>query len=338
MRWPRAVGVFLEFRMIPVLLWSFTAVMLGTAVAFFETGRFDLSWFLAALLLGMMVQGFVTHSLNEIYDWRSGTDRHASPRLLSGGSKVLSAGLLSERDLWGIFAVSSAAVFSVAAAVVLLRSPWIAVFVVPGYLCGVAYTAPPARLVYRPFVSEWLGGFVGVLLAGTGAYFIQALTLSPLALLVASAHACTCVGMLLVHHYADVAADTAASPRKETTVVRLGATRAKGYATALAAAALALTAVAAVAAWPFLLALPVLAGVLVLHHRTRPTELPSVTANEIGIIQGGIVAGLVPSALLAPYLIVPALLAVPAYAAHFWLATSPDITARIEASRLAAKG
>jgi len=330
-RHPRLAGAFLEFRMIPVLLWSFTAVLLGTGVAFAETGRFDVLWFLAALFLGTVIQGFVTHSLNEIYDWRSGTDRHASPRLLSGGSKVLAAGLLGERDLWRLFAASSATVGAVAAMAILWRSPWILLFAGTGYVAGVAYTAPPLRLSYRPFAGEWLGGFLGVFLAGTGAFFIQALTLTPLAVITAAAHASTCVGMLLVHHYLDHAADRDASPRKETTVVFLGLGRAKPYALAFALAALALTAAAAILSWAFLVSLAPLAAVAAAHHRLRPEDLASVTGAEIRIIQGGIVAGVLPAVLLCPFLVIPAILAVPAYAAHHWLATSPELAARAAA-------
>ena len=317
--------------MIPVLLWSFTAVHVGTAVAFFETGRFDPFLFLAALFLGTEVQGFVTHAMNEIYDWRSGTDPHGSARLLSGGSKVLNARLLTERGLWAIFGAASLAVMAVGLWVIVFRSPWMALFVIGGYVLGVAYTAPPFRLAYRPWVGEWVGGFLGVFLAGTGAYFIQTLSLSPLAVITAAAHASTCVGMLLVHHYLDLAADRAASPRKVTTVVHLGLRWATTYASGFAIAALVLTAVAGAMAWPFLLALAPLALVLRSHRQIRPEDLGSVTAEEIRIIQGGILAGLLASIILAPFLFLSAILAVPAFAIHYWLATSPGMAARSEA-------
>lgn len=331
MRHPRAVGVFLEFRAIPVLLWSYTATCLGTAVAFLETGRFDAVWFLAALFLATMVQGFVTHSLNEIYDWRSGTDRHASPRVLSGGSKVLNARLLTERDLWRIFSLSSAGVLLVGLAVIGLRSILMLPFVVVGLVSGIAYTAPPLRLSYRPFVGEWFGGFLGVFIAGTGAYAIQTLTLSLLVVITATAHASTCVGMLLVHHYLDATADAAASPPKRTTVVLLGPERSRSYASAFAAAAVILTAILAALAWPFLLALPFAVAAFFAHRRVDPSDTANVTRTEVVIIQCGISEGLLPAALLAPWLIFPALLAVPLYAAHFWLATSREMAERAAA-------
>src|SRR5881397_545067 len=145
----KAKGWFLEFRLIPVLLWSYTAVVLGTAVAFFASGSLNLLWFAVALALGALIQGWETHASNEIYDWRSGTDQ-------IGGR-----------------ALSSVAVAALTAWVVLERAAWLAVLVVAGYVLGLAYTAPPVSTSYRPFAGEWVGGFPGVVLSGLGAYAIQ---------------------------------------------------------------------------------------------------------------------------------------------------------------------
>jgi len=66
-RWARkAKGWFLEFRLIPVLLWSYTAVGLGTAVAYFASGSLNALWFLAALALGALIQGWETHAINAL--------------------------------------------------------------------------------------------------------------------------------------------------------------------------------------------------------------------------------------------------------------------------------
>src|SRR6266702_2605663 len=68
--WKRkALGWFLEFRLIPVLLWSFTAVVLGTAMAFAVAGTFDPLWFVVALALGGLVQGWATHGVAALTIW-----------------------------------------------------------------------------------------------------------------------------------------------------------------------------------------------------------------------------------------------------------------------------
>ena len=299
----RALGWFLEFRLIPVLLWSFTSVALGTALAASETGRFDVGRLAVALALAGLVQGWVTHSVNEIYDWRSGTDRDPRPRALSGGSKVRNLRLLRERDLWSVFLVSTVAVALLAAYVAWARAAWLLLLIGLGYVLGVAYTLPPLATAYRPFLGEWLGGFPGVLLAGLGAYGIQALTLSWTALAALSAHALVCTAMLVMHHYQDAPADAAAVPPKRTTVVVLGPRASRRYATGLAlAGALAYGALGILRNPFFLAAAGLTFAAAAVHARTDLGSLASITRNELRVIQLGIAAGLVASAGLAPVL------------------------------------
>ncbi len=115
-------GLWLEVRVIPVLLWSFSALTLGTALA--AHGRdLDVWFYLGAVALGVLIQGLLAHSVNEVEDWRSGTDRHASPRVISGGSKVIVAGLLSPRALWWVFAGAFAATTVIGLSLVAARRP-----------------------------------------------------------------------------------------------------------------------------------------------------------------------------------------------------------------------
>src|SRR4029079_5737663 len=99
-----ARGLWLEVPVSPVLLWSFSAITLGTALG----GGSDVQgwYYLGAVALGVLIQGVLAHTVNELEDWRSGTDRHASPRIISGGSKVLIAGLLTPRALRILFLVA----------------------------------------------------------------------------------------------------------------------------------------------------------------------------------------------------------------------------------------
>jgi 1,4-dihydroxy-2-naphthoate octaprenyltransferase len=325
----KALGWFLEFRLIPVLLWSYTSVVLGTALAAWERGAFNPWLFGLALALSGLVQGWVTHSVNEIYDWRSGTDRDARPRALSGGSKVRNLDLLTERDLWLIFAVSTAAVALLSVYVALARAAWLLLLILPGYGLGVVYTLPPVATAYRPFLGEWLGGFPGVLLAGLGAYGIQTATLSWTAVAALSAHALVCTGMLVVHHYQDAPSDALANPPKRTTVVWLGPTRSRRYATALSAAATAIYGGLGFAVHPaFLLGAALSLVTTVVHARTDLSRLASITRSELRVIQLGIAAGLVTSVALVPFLWPVLPLAVLGYAAHLRAVAPPAELAR----------
>jgi len=335
----KALGWFLEFRTIPVLLWSYTSVALGTALAVLDGGRLDPLWFLVAMALAGLVQGWETHAINEIFDWRSGTDRDGSPRALSGGSKVRNLGLLGERDLWVIFAVATAAIASLAAAVGLLRAWWLVLLVIVGYVLGLVYTLPPISTAYRPVAGEFLGGFPGVLLAGLGAYGIQTLRFSWTAVAVLSAHAFVCTGMLVMHHYLDARADALAVPRKRTTVLALGPRRAIWYATGLALSGAAAYLAAAVLVHPaFLLAGILTLAAAVFHARTDPQDLRAVTRNELRVIQLGIAAGLSVAVVLAPALwpLVP--IAALGYLVHLAAVAPPSDLARAWRAAPAAQG
>lgn len=312
----RVLGIFLEFRLIPVLLWSYTAVTLGTAVAAHEQGSLDWGLYLATLAVAMLVQGFETHAINEIFDWKSGTDRAAVPRVLSGGSKVLNRSLLGVRDLWIVFGISSALIWAISFWLFATRSWTLLAFVLPGYVSGLLYTLPPARTAYRPFAGELGGGFLGVLLCVLGGYYVQTLTLSWAVGVAGVGYACVCVAMLLMHHYLDVEADLAAVPPKRTTIAWLG--RASGQSYTVGYAVSAFLAFSVLSAWSpvVLLALPFAALAAVAHVRTRPADPESVTKNELAVIQLGIALGLVTSVALAPSLVWLPLAAVLGYAVH----------------------
>jgi 1,4-dihydroxy-2-naphthoate octaprenyltransferase len=335
----KALGWFLEFRTIPVLLWSYTSVALGTALAFLDGARIDPLWFLVAMALAGLVQGWETHAINEIFDWRSGTDRDGSPRALSGGSKVLNLGLLGERDLWIVFAASTVAVAGLAAVVVLMRVGWLVLLIAAGYVLGLVYTLPPVSTAYRPVAGEFLGGFPGVLLAGLGAYAIQTLRLSWVAVAAISAHAFVCTAMLVMHHYLDAPSDAAAVPVKRTTVVVLGPERARVYATVLALAGAVAYGLAAALVHPaFLAGFAITLAAMAFHARTDPTDLQAVTRNELRVIQLGIAAGLSTAVLIAPDLwpLVP--IAAVGYLVHLAAVAPPPALARAWRAAPAAHG
>ena len=112
------LGLWLEIRVIPVLLWSFTAITLGTALAWRDGDGISVGGYLAAVAVGVLLQGLVAHCVNEIADWRSGTDRDPAPRVISGGSKVIASGLLGTRELRlvGFAAAIAATVLGILAA------------------------------------------------------------------------------------------------------------------------------------------------------------------------------------------------------------------------------
>ncbi|WP_217912966.1 prenyltransferase [Miltoncostaea marina] len=307
------LGLWLEIRVIPVLQWSFTAITLGTALAWRDGGGVSVPGYLVAVAVGVLLQGLVAHSVNEIVDWRSGTDRDPAPRVISGGSKVIASGLLGPRALAG---VAWAAGLSTAALGALAAVAWgwpLALYGVAGLAGAVLYTLPPVRAAYRPYLGETIA-FACVWACVTGAYVVQRGEIGGAPAAAGLVYAASCVAMLMMHHYLDRGPDSRADPPKRTTIVVLGP-GGRRYAVLWAAAALAgaLALTAAVDA-AFALAAAGFAVALVLHRAVDPDDPASVTRAELGVILTGMAGGLAAAVALAPGLawaLVPVVVLVP---------------------------
>lgn len=307
------LGLWLEIRVIPVLLWSYTAITLGTALAWRDGGSVSVPGYLVAVTVGVLLQGLVAHCVNEIADWRSGTDQDPAPRVISGGSKVIASGLLGPRALAAIGATAAVAA-AVVGLVAAMTWGWILVaYGIAGLAGAVFYTLPPLRAAYRPFTGETVA-FACIWGCTTGAYVLQRGELSGGVALAGIAYAASCVAMLMMHHYLDRIPDSRAFPPKTTTIVLL-AGAGRRYAVLWAAIALAgALALAALVDGAFVIAAVGFAAALALHCGVAPDDPASVTRAELGVILLGMAAGLGTSAALAPGLVwalLPAIVLVP---------------------------
>src|SRR6478609_11015261 len=318
-------GLWLEVRVIPVLLWSFSALTVGTALA--AHGRdLEVWYYVGAVVLGALIQGLLAHSVNEIADWRSGTDRHPSPRMISGGSKVILSGLLGERALMATFGAAFLATTVLGLTLVAARGIVVLPFGVVGVAGAILYTLPPVRAAYRPFAGEAIA-FICLANCVVGAHVLQGgRAVDAATLATAVAVAAYAVGMLMVHHYLDRDADRTATPPKVTSIVRLGLAGGRRYAIGWCVLAL-VAAMAGSVAEPRLLAL--VAGYaigLLAHLRCRPDDVESVSKNELAIIFAGIAAALSAAALLVPALSLAMVVAVVLVAVEMRLAVAPAET------------
>jgi 1,4-dihydroxy-2-naphthoate polyprenyltransferase len=317
-------GLWLEVRVIPVLLWSFSALTLGTALAARDR-PLQVWYYLGAVALGVLIQGLLAHTVNEVEDWRSGTDRHASPRMISGGSKVIVAGLLEPRALWWIFAGAFAATTVIGLALVASRGPVLLPFGLVGVAGAVLYTLPPVRAAYRPFMGEGIA-FICLADCVCGAHLLQGRSIDAVTVASAVGVAAYAVSMLMVHHYLDRDADASAQPPKVTSIVYLGLDRGRRYAIGWCLVAL-VAAIAGSSAQPRLLPLVVgYAAGLLAHVRCRPGDVASVTSAEMQIIFAGIAAALTAAALLDPPLALTLPAAVLLIALEMRIAVAPAHT------------
>lgn len=306
-----AKGLFMEVRILPVFVWAFTAVLVGTALAYLETGTFVLRNFTLAMVVACLVQAYPTHAANEIVDWLSGTDAQGY-----GGSKVIREGLLSVKDLKVILLASMSAVILLAFVVVVtidVRMLW---FGVIGILASLSYSLPPFKLGYRPFLGEWVGGFVGVLMAVTGSYYIQAFTLSPLVALAGVALGMSDIAIMELFHTVDYQADKSATPQKRTTIVFLGVGRGKLYVLVHVCGAAFLFWALTLFHWQ-IITWSVTATVCILLYSTYdPRDTWSIIRSTKKVTWATIVAGLTFAALIYPWFVLLSVPVVLGYGAH----------------------
>ena len=212
--------LFLRTTRLPFLSATAIPVLLGIAIAA-RQGVFD--WWLAlATIIGASFAHLAINVSNDIFDTLSGADEaNVNPTQFSGGSRVLIYDLVTLRQLIGL----AVGLFG-AAAVIGLYLVWatgsqtLLLIGIAGILLGLAYTAPPLKLVYRGLGEIAVAiGFGPIMLLG--AYAVQTGTVSweaavasiPVAILVAL--------ILYVNEIPDRTGDAAAG--KRTIPVRLPA-------------------------------------------------------------------------------------------------------------------
>jgi 1,4-dihydroxy-2-naphthoate octaprenyltransferase len=227
MIWIRALRApFFQAVIVPLLL--------GTAVAWYQTGDFHWGYFLLALV-GVLFVHAGTNLANDYFDHRAGADEiNREYTKFSGGSRMIQDGLLGARSI-----LAAALIFFALGGLVGLYLAWvrgwpILVIGAAGVISGYFYTGAPLRLGYRGW-GEFITGLNCGPLVVLGAYYVQARELSwqaavaslPVGILIAT--------ILYINEFSDHDADKAAG--KTHLVVRLGPERAvTGFYLLLAAA------------------------------------------------------------------------------------------------------
>jgi 1,4-dihydroxy-2-naphthoate octaprenyltransferase len=247
--------LILRTTRLPFLTATLIPVLLGLAIAA-RNGPFD--WLVAVLaVLGGCFAHLAVNVSNDIFDTLSGADEaNVNPTQFSGGSRVLHYGLLSVRELAVWDAILYLAAVAIGLVLLAIRPSWELLAIgVAGVVIGLAYTAPPLKLVYRGLGEIAVAvGFGPVMLLGAYVAETGRLAWEPL---VASLPVAILIALILyVNEIPDRRGDAAAG--KRTLVVRFDKdTVERGYLlAALAAFALVVAGVVlGVMPWPTLLAL-----------------------------------------------------------------------------------
>lgn len=189
-------------------------VLVGCALAWAETGRIDLPLMLLAMLGALLLQTG-TNLDNDVSDFQRGTDR--AGRL--GLPRATALGLLTEQQV----RTASRGCFALATAVGLVlawRGGWpILVAGIASAAAAMAYSGGPRPISYTPFGDFVVWLFFG-LVAVSGSYYLQAMTLSPGVLIAATMVGLPATAVLVVNNYRDLDPDRAVG--KRTLAVSLG--------------------------------------------------------------------------------------------------------------------
>jgi 1,4-dihydroxy-2-naphthoate octaprenyltransferase len=226
--------LLLRTTRLPFLSATLVPVLLGIAVA---ARHGDFNWWLALVtIIGASFAHLGINVSNDIFDTLSGADdANVNPTQFSGGSRVLIYDLLTLRQLvvldLGLFGGAAAMglylVWATASQTLLLIG-------LAGITLGIAYTAPPVKLVYRGLGEIAVAiGFGPIMLLG--AYVVQAGSLSWEAALASVPVAILVALILYVNEIPDRLGDAAAG--KRTLPVRLSADVVTGIYLVLALAA-----------------------------------------------------------------------------------------------------
>jgi 1,4-dihydroxy-2-naphthoate octaprenyltransferase len=285
---PRLSPFWLALRTTRLPFLSATAipVLLGIVIAATD-GAFN-PWYALLTLVGASLAHLGINVTNDVFDTLSGADdANLNPTQYSGGSRVAVYDLVTVRQL----AVLAAALFAGAALIGLLLvaltgSMTLLAIGVAGIVIGIAYTAPPLKLVYRGLGEIAVAiGFGPLMLVGayvvqTGRIAIEPLVASvPVAILIAL--------VLYVNEIPDRSGDAAAG--KRTLPVRLPrdvVTNAYLAAALIAFAVIVVGVVTSVLPLPALLALLAIPLVFRVHtgirqHYSSPYTLMAVMGENV---------------------------------------------------------
>jgi 1,4-dihydroxy-2-naphthoate octaprenyltransferase len=208
---------FLEIRG-PFLLLSFVLVPIGTAIAWQE-GSFHLGYFLLAWV-GAILAHVSVNVFNEYFDYVSGLDFQTQKTPFSGGSGILTAGLIEPRKAY-LLGVACLFLDAVIGAYFVVVQGW---GLIPVILLGGLFA-----YFYTPYLSRWR---VGELAAGLGlgslvvlgAYYVQTGQYTWEVIVASLAPGFLTANLLLLNEFPDVEADMRVGRRN--LVMALGRRRA----------------------------------------------------------------------------------------------------------------
>jgi len=216
----KRLAIWIKATRAPFLTATIIPVILGTIIAWSETGRFSVVNFIL-VVTGISFLHTGTNLMNDYFDHRTGNDllnKNYTP--FNGGSRVIQDGSVKPE---GIF-LFSLACFVIGSVIGLwinytLKTNVVLFMGIIGVFLGIFYTAEPLKIGYLG-IGELIVGFCFGPLVVLGAYYVQAVEFSWPAFC-ASVPVGILVGLILyINEFPDHEAD--GKTGKRTLVVLLG--------------------------------------------------------------------------------------------------------------------
>ncbi len=208
-------------RTLPVMV---IPVVIGALLAWQQGSTFSWGLFLLTLL-GALAAHLGANLINDLFDFEQGADQAAYDLRLSGttvttGSPLLLNGQLSPQT-YRRLALGCFTLALLCGGILAISRPWVLLFALSGFLLAFFYVAPPLRLAY---IGRGLGEVDIFLSFGVlplvGAFYVQANTITSVALLVSLPAGLYTMAVLYFHHFLHWRGDQKVG--KITPVVALG--------------------------------------------------------------------------------------------------------------------
>ncbi|MDN5276610.1 MAG: 1,4-dihydroxy-2-naphthoate polyprenyltransferase [Clostridiales bacterium] len=200
---------------------STVPMVVGAAFAFGSTGRFDLYWFIVALIAVYCIE-IGKNAVNEWVDYKSGVDRFITPDKrtpFSGGKKTIVDGKLTLPEVVMIAVVTFAIACGIGLYIMFFREMGIFWIGIAGVLLSIFYSLPPFKLAYRGLGEVTVGLTFGPLIV-LGIYCLQTGRVDLSALWVSIPIGILIANVLWINQFPDYEAD--ARGNKRNWLVRLG--------------------------------------------------------------------------------------------------------------------
>ena len=151
---------------------SFMPGILGGMIAWTTDGEFYAGYFLL-VMLGLLLNHLALNMTDDYFDFRHLVDVFTDKENpYTGGSGVLSAGLIKPKAMRHVFTVFYGVAILIGLFLGLMRGPLVLFLLAFGFFCAFFYTAPPIKFGYRGIgeLTQLLCFGPGI---GLGAYYVQ---------------------------------------------------------------------------------------------------------------------------------------------------------------------